>query len=106
MLEIENRIKSKFDHVSKLESNLERLLQDKDDTANRSIASQSSQLSDTRTVLRLLTSVKRVISKLKIELHQDYLSLGNINVNMLRTPASATSYEHSVLTVDHKNSKV
>ena len=48
-------------------------------------------LTDTRTVLKLLATVKRVVSKLKIELHQDYLSLGNINVGLVRS-SSISSY--------------
>ena len=46
---------------------------------------------DTRTVLKLLATVKRVVSKLKIELHQDYLQLGQINVNIASTPSSQMS---------------
>lgn len=48
-------------------------------------------LTDTKTVMKLLTTVKRVVSKLKIELHQDYLQLGNINVGMLQTPSQSSS---------------
>ena len=57
----------------------------------------SSQLSDTRTVMKLLNTVKRVISKLKIELHQDYLQLGNINVGLLRSaqPSMTSSFATS-----------
>ncbi len=43
----------------------------------------SSVLTDTKTVMKLLTTVKRVVSKLKLELHQDYLQLGNINVEII-----------------------
>lgn len=51
----------------------------------------SSMFADTRTVLKLLATVKRVVSKLKIELHQDYLQLGQINVNIASTPSSQMS---------------
>jgi hypothetical protein len=53
---------------------------------NENTSQTSSVFTDTRTVMKLLSTVKRVISKLKIELHQDYLSLGQINIGIQSTP--------------------
>jgi hypothetical protein len=48
-------------------------------------------------VFKLLSTVKRVISKLKIELHQDYLSLGQINVGIQATPTSSQTGSKTTL---------
>lgn len=84
---VESRLKSKFAQVSKLEESLDKLLshphishdfsprkpKDRSDETLKSQASiesnTSSGLSDTKTVMKLIASVRRVVSKLKLELH-------------------------------------
>lgn len=84
--------------MQKLESQLDKLLKHPtvttsdchqvksvDTLQTNSVESTNSVLSDTRTVMKLLQTVKRVVSKLKMEIHQDFLEVGNINVGLLRT---------------------
>jgi hypothetical protein len=80
LLDLEQKLKSKATQISQLEMTLENLL-----------SSRSTQFSDTQsfeqicqdsTSLKMfLQSLKRAISKLKIELHADYLTLGQINIS-------------------------
>lgn len=49
---------------------------------NQQNNSTSSVFTDTKTVMKLISTVKRVVTKLKIELHQDYLTLGQISLGI------------------------
>lgn len=80
LIELEQRIKQKSVHVSQLEATLDNLLNPK--TGRRLTETQSVELicQDPATLKNVLVSLKRAISKFKIELHADYLTLGQLNI--------------------------
>ena len=80
LIELEQRIKQKSVHVTQLEATLDNLLNPK--TGRRLTETQSVELicQDPATLKNVLVSLKRAISKFKIELHADYLTLGQLNI--------------------------
>jgi hypothetical protein len=85
--DLEKKLKLKFQHVQKLESALERTVgmhKDKSNSVKQGV-NESSPLNLGNVAAlgpnnRLLQSILRVIRKLKIELHSDYLQLGQVNM--------------------------
>lgn len=79
LADLEKRMKSKFTHVQKLESALERTLgmhkSTNSNVENKSNTTLGASENGTNPQNKLLTSILRVIRKLKIELHADYLIL-------------------------------
>ena len=76
LLEVESRIKQKFQHISTLESSIDNIInkQKKDISGDVNVVGQLTF--DSRTLSKIFLNIRRAVSKLKIELHQDYLMLG------------------------------
>ena len=109
LTEVEKNLRTKFSHVQKLESALERTL-----GLGKHANTSSTQQNDTDSTAtlnshnpnnKLLNSILRVIRKLKIELHSDYLMIGQVNMfymnghtdssPQLSTSRNSLGYKHS-----------
>lgn len=72
--ELERRMKQKFSNIKSLETLLDTIL-----GKNKETPALIPQLvSDMNGLQKVFLNIKRVVSKLKIELHQDYLHLSQI----------------------------
>ena len=91
MIELEQRIKSKFSNIKSLESLLDSILGKQRDQQ----ALLPQLVGDANSLQKVFMNIRRAVSKLKIELHQDYLQLGQVNLHF-QVPGSVQNSTASV----------
>ena len=80
LLEVESRIKQKFQHISTLESSIDSIINKQKKEVSGEVNVVGQLAFDARTLNKIFLNIRRAVSKLKIEMHQDYLMVGQINV--------------------------